>query len=276
MASLVVSLAGQDFTFKVLDADFDITTLNLPPKKVVNIVASGTSIKQVDFTDVARQPCMFVNGSIALTHQYAFSQMAGYVITDPRFIRHNLAILQNCYYSQCPLFITQSVLQALMKKYPEFLIKFCALIYLIFAVDRPITGIKKQGFLRKIFAKKPSLSDFEQNPYYVIKNDIGVSLDIRHGFVEAGTVAFVATQLAFSMGFTEIRLFGVDLINANEPRFYENIQDTAPSKLAPAIYNRIVPSFDLLAKTYAKYGVTLVNTSPISKDLFQNLPFKPI
>ena len=102
---------------------------------------------------------------------------------------------------------------------------------------------------------------------------IGVSLDIRHGFVEAGTVAFVATQLAYHLRFSEIHLYGIDLINAHEPRFYENVQNSAPSKLTPAIYNRIVPSFDLLASVYQQQGVMVYNHSSVSKDLFKNLPF---
>lgn len=268
-----LTIDNKNFDIVMVNANFDFTLLKLPLEKSVNILASGASIKQIDFTILSQQPCMFVNGSIELTRLHHFMRPIGYVITDPRFIRHNLVILQNCYQAQCPLFITQSVLVELAVQCPDFLSKFSPTIYLIFAVDKPIVFAKKQGILGKIFTKKLKLGDFQHSLHYIIKNDIGVSLDIRHGFVEAGTVAYVATQVAFSMGFQQIDLYGIDLINANEPRFYENKQNAAPNKLAPAIYNRIIPSFDLLAKTYAEQGVKVINHSPISKDLFQFLPF---
>lgn len=277
MANFMLNLQGKDYPITMIDSEFDFAVLDLLVDKTVNILASGSSINQVDFSKICEQPCLFVNGSIELTQRYVFIQATGYVISDPRFIRHNLAILQTCYHAQCPLLITQSVLLELAKKCPEFICQFYPNIYLIFAVDRPILAIKKLGWLmtlkQKLFDKKCSLANFVQSPHHIIKDNIGTSLDIRQGFVEAGTVAFVATQLAFSMGFKDIRLFGVDLINASEPRFYENHQNTAPSKLEVAIYNRIVPSFDLLATTYSQQGVTVGNASPISKDLFTFLPF---
>lgn len=246
----------------------------------VNILASGSSIKAIDLTKISQQPCIFVNGSINLMGQCDFTQPVAYAITDPRFIRHNLAILQNRYDGQCPLYLTQAVLEKLAETDPTIIEKSYQNLYLIYSVERPITqpsgGFLTQ-FLLKWQTKKRPLVDFHNHPNFVIKqqgkNAIGVSLDIRHGFVEAGTVAYVATQLAYGLGFKQIHLYGVDLINASEPRFYENSQNSAPSKLEPAIYNRIVPSFDLLATVYQQQGVKVYNHSPISKTLFHHLPF---
>ena len=49
-----------------------------------------------------------------------------------------------------------------------------------------------------------------------------LSLNICKGFVEAGTVTYIATQLAKGFGARRIYLYGMDLINSNQPRFYEN------------------------------------------------------
>ena len=262
----------------IVDSEFDNTYLTLPPQKSVNILASGSSIHSANLNKISQQPCIFVNGSIELMEAYDFQQPVAYVITDPRFIRHNLAILQNRYRGQCPLYITQAVLEKLADTDPHLIEQYAQHLRLIYSVERPIRQPSKH-FLAKFFRKnnKRLLMDFANHPQFVIEGHgdttIGVSLDISHGFVEAGTVAFVATQLAYRLGFSEIHLYGIDLINAHEPRFYENVQNSAPSKLAPAIYNRIVPSFDLLASVYQQQGVMVYNHSPVSKDLFKNLPF---
>ncbi|MBW4015149.1 hypothetical protein HG534_02385 [Moraxella osloensis] len=267
-----------NISIAIVDSEFDNTYLTLPPQKSVNILASGSSIHSANLNKISQQPCIFVNGSIELMETYDFQQPVAYVITDPRFIRHNLAILQNRYHGQCPLYITQAVLEKLADTDRNLIKKYVQHLRLIYSVERPIRQPSKH-FLAKFFRKnnKRLLMDFANHPQFVIEGHgdttIGVSLDISHGFVEAGTVAFVATQLAYRLGFSEIHLYGIDLINAHEPRFYENVQNSAPSKLAPAIYNRIVPSFDLLASVYQQQGVMVYNHSPVSKDLFKNLPF---
>lgn len=267
-----------NISIAIVDSEFDNTYLTLPPQKSVNILASGSSIHSANLNKISQQPCIFVNGSIELMETYDFQQPVAYVITDPRFIRHNLAILQNRYRGQCPLYITQAVLEKLADTDPHLIEQYAQHLRLIYSVERPIRQPSKH-FLAKFFRKnnKRLLMDFANHPQFVIERHgdttIGVSLDIRHGFVEAGTVAFVATQLAYRLGFSEINLYGIDLINAHEPRFYENVQNSAPSKLTPAIYNRIVPSFDLLAKVYQQQGVMVYNHSSVSKDLFKNLPF---
>lgn len=272
-----LKLAETTYQIAIIDPDWDFANLE---KTQVNILASGSSINSANLTKISQQPCIFVNGSIELMGTYDFTQPVAYVITDPRFIRHNLAILQSRYHGEFPLYLTQAVLEKLAETAPTVIEQYHHNLHLIYSVERPITQALNHFFakiLTKWQTKKRPLTDFQTNPNFVIKqhgkNVIGVSLDIRHGFVEAGTVAFVATQLAYSLGFNQIDLYGVDLINANEPRFYENSQNSAPSKLEPAIYNRIVPSFDLLANIYQKNGVMVYNHSPISKALFHQLPF---
>lgn len=278
-----LKLAKKTYQIAIIDPAMDFsgvpTTDSLAPTQV-NILASGSSINLANLDQISQQPCIFVNGSIELMGQYQFRQPVAYVITDPRFIRHNLAIFQSRYHGECPLYLTQAVLEKLAETDPSTIEKFYQNLYLIYSVERPIAQPSDSfltRFLLKWQTKKRPLTDFQNNSNFVIKqhdeNVIGVSLDIRHGFVEAGTVAYVATQLAYSLDFKQIHLYGIDLINASEPRFYENSQNTAPSKLEPAIYNRIVPSFDLLAKVYQHQGVMVYNHSPISKDLFKVLPF---
>lgn len=248
----------------------------------VNIFASGPSIANAKFEDdLLSSPSIFVNGSLTLTAEHDFTNIVAYVISDERFIKHNAEILESFYTGQ-PLYITKPVIEAIAVNLPHLIEKHQHSITIIYPVDRPIVSTDKVGFLnslpliKKIGNKKLSLADFKDHPDFVIDTSgypkpIGVSLNIEQGFVEAGTVAFVAAQLAYTLGANQINLYGIDLINSNQPRFYEEQDNAAPCKLDKAITDRIVPSFDLLGKVYRQQGVTVKNLSPISKDLFINI-----
>lgn len=250
-------------------------------QQAVNIIASGPSITDLEFINLVDAATIFVNGSINLTAHHSFTNIVGYVISDARFIKHQPNILKE-YYKGQPLYATLAVLEALAVIHPNIISNYHNAIRIIYPVDRP-WGVKsnklwfgKLSFRKKLLHKKKSLSHFANHPKFFIDTDykpnsIGVSLDITYGFVEAGTVAYVATQLAFSRQASEINLYGIDLLNSNQPRFYETEDNRAPSKLDKAVAERIVPSFNLLGNVYKDHGVPVINHSPISKDLFNAL-----
>lgn len=271
------------YTLRIGNKNYDIFYYrkagNVKDNDQINIFASGPSIQEVEFNDdIQAQPSIFVNGSLSLIEKYNFSNIVAYVISDYRFIQHNTQILEQLYKGQ-PLFITKPVLDEIADNLPILIEKYCHSIRLIYPVDRPITAehdLKFLPLLSKLFKKKLNLYHLKNDRNFIIESvshskPIGVSLNIEKGFVEAGTVAYVATQLAFSFGAKEIHLYGIDLINSNQPRFYEDKDNFAPCKLDKAITDRIVPSFNLLARTYRKYGVKVMNHSPVSKDLLTEM-----
>jgi Kdo-III transferase WaaZ len=246
--------------------------------KEVSIIASGPSIQQMPLSELLDTPVIFVNGSISLIGQHHFSDIVGYVISDARFINHQPEILQQ-YYTGQPLYATLAVFEAMATAHPDIMRTYHHAMRVLYPVDRP-WGVKsnKLSFSKLIFKKKRlnkrmPLSYFINNPNFIIDGnykaaDIGVSLNITHGFVEAGTVAYVAAQLAFSRQVTSIHLYGIDLLNSKQPRFYEHKNNSAPSMLSNVMNERIVPSFNLLGRTYQSHGVPVINHSPISKSLF--------
>lgn len=250
-------------------------------KQAINIIASGPSITHLQLSDLLDIPTIFVNGSISLTEQYCFTDVVGYVISDAYFINHHPEILQQHYTGQ-PLYATLAVFEALAVTHPDIMRTYHNAMRILYPVDRP-WGVKSNKFLfsklafkKRWFNRKKPLSYFAKNPNFIIEDShkptaIGVSLDVTYGFVEAGTVAYVAAQLAFSRHAIVIHLYGIDLLNSNEPRFYENTDNSAPSKLDKAINGRIVPSFNLLGRVYKEHGVIVYNHSPISRSLFNNL-----
>lgn len=273
--------------FNINDQPITISAFNSNEAKqnlhaqAINIIASGPSVANLALSELVDAPTIFVNGSISLTTEHNFTQIVGWVISDARFIKHQPKILQDCYTGQ-PLYATSAVFEALAASHPEIMRQYHDSMRIIYAVDKPwdVTSNKRwfnQLFLvKKLLNKKKPLTHFTNHPNFVIYSDfkpapIGVSLDITDGFVEAGTVVFVAAQLAFSRQVSAIHLYGVDLINSNLPRFYENKGNSAPSKLDKAITERIVPSLNLLAEVYQEHGVPVMNHSPISKHFFGSL-----
>lgn len=246
--------------------------------QAVNIIASGPSIAELTFSALQDTPTIFVNGSISLIGQHDFGAVVGYVISDARFINHQPEILQQ-YYKGQPLYATLAVFETMAVTHPEIMCTYHDAMRILYPVDRP-WGVKsnqsllsKLTFKNKWLHRKKPLSFFADDEHFMIDTShkpaaIGVSLDITHGFVEAGTVAYVATQLAFARQAGAIHLYGIDLLNSRQPRFYESANNSAPSKLDRAVHERIVPSFDLLAKVYKSHGVSVINHSPISQSLF--------
>ena len=248
----------------------------------INIFASGPSIQQVNFDEkLLKCPTIFVNGSLILSCEYSFDKVVAYIISDARFIEHRTTFLQQSYKGQ-PLFITIDVMQAIAEKLPELVNNYYQNFTIIYPVNKPLNNRPKTNGLKKLFPnlkpKKLKLNDFVLHPDFVIdihhsSKPIGVSLDITNGFVEAGTVAYIATQMAFSMGAKQIHLYGIDLINSDKPRFYESETTKAPNMLDKAVSNRIIPSFDLLALEYNKRDVKVFNHSPVSQHLFHNMSY---
>ena len=247
----------------------------------VNIIASGPSVQQLSLSELLDTPTIFVNGSISLTEHHAFDHIAGYVISDARFINHQPEILRQHYTGQ-PLYATLAVFEAMATTHPDIMRTYHHAMRVLYPVDRP-WGVKsnklsfnKLIFKKKRLNKKMPLSYFINHPNSVIDSsqsatEIGVSLNVTHGFVEAGTVAYVATQLAFSRHAATIHLYGIDLLNSDQPRFYENNHNRAPSTLNKVMNERIVPSFNLLGRTYKTHGIDVINHSPVSKSLFDDL-----
>lgn len=274
--TIAINASGKKVSIKAFDASEDSQNLN---QQVVNIFASGPSIADLVFDeDLVSTPSIFVNGSLSLTNEHAFSNIVGYVISDARFISNNPEVLIQ-YYKGQPLYATLAVYKAISVNLPGLISKYHNKMRVIFPADRPLHSrdnkqwLTSLPILKKLVNKKIALSKLVDHSSFVIDvyhkpEAIGVSLDVTDGFIEAGTVAYIAAQLAFSRQAGAIHLYGIDLLNSHKPRFYEDEDNNAPSKLDKAITDRIVPSFNLLGRVYNKLGVSVMNHSPVSKKLF--------
>lgn len=124
-------------------------------------------------------------------------------------------------------------------------------------------------------AEKPSLLDTvlgrhstrvaEHSLFGLRKRPIGFSKDLSEGFFDARTVAYLALQLAFHIGFSKVFLVGVDL-DQNSGRFYETHESiNSPCGLDEHFYTRILPSFELMSKKVMGDDFMVYNLSDTSR-----------
>lgn len=94
---------------------------------------------------------------------------------------------------------------------------------------------------------------------------IGFSKNLQHGYFDARTVAYLALQLAYHLGFSKVFLVGVDM-NQTVGRFYENNASfISPCGLNEHFESRILPSLKLMATDVVSKEFTVYNLSSPSR-----------
>jgi KDO transferase-3 len=101
---------------------------------------------------------------------------------------------------------------------------------------------------------------------------LGFSKNLKRGFFDARTVAYLAIQLAYHVGFTKVFLVGVDL-NQSVSRFYEKPGTMAsPCRLDQHFYTRILPSLEILSKYVVNEDFKVYNLSDSSRIPVELIP----
>ena len=94
---------------------------------------------------------------------------------------------------------------------------------------------------------------------------LGFSKNLKRGFFDARTVAYLALQIAYHAGFNKVFLVGVDL-NQSVRRFYEEDDANAsPCMLDQHFFTRILPSFKILSKYVVNDDFQVYNLSGSSR-----------
>ncbi len=103
---------------------------------------------------------------------------------------------------------------------------------------------------------------------------IGFSKNLKRGFFDARTVAYLALQIAYHAGFTKAVMVGVDL-NQSARRFYEDrTTDLSPCGLDQHFFTRILPSFEIVSEKVMgdRFQVyNLSNSSRIPSDVIPQI-----
>lgn len=216
----------------------------------LHIVGSGPSISDNDLSGLAANSAILLNGAISLAGG-PISQPFAIAIEDERFIWRHFDLVRQQARGETPCLFSVEVLRAICELDAGFLAD--RTIMLIDDIRKP-HGIRRRRF--------DALQTFDFVRREAASN-AGLSFDPDRGVFRGGSVAVSALQFALYCAPKTIGLFGIDISNARQPRFYETSGASAASGIAAA-EERIVAHF-VLAKTVAsERGIEMVNYSPVS------------
>ncbi|MCA1406930.1 glycosyl transferase [Ensifer sp. IC3342] len=221
--------------------------LKARPSRVL-IVGSGPSIAQCDLTRADESSCLLLNGALHLYPRVIAKPLA-VAIEDERFVWRHFDLIKRIP-AGCVCLLSVSVIRAICELDSTWL------------RDKTIVLIdnlrKPYGLPRRDTVELRKLSHVRLSE----DGDIGFSEDPSAGIFQAGSVAVSAAQFAVSWRPRSIGFVGIDLSNADEPRYYETT-DKAYSGIVAA-QKRIVDHLAMARSTAAESGIEVVNHSPVS------------
>lgn len=216
----------------------------------IAIVGSGPSIAQNDLSALSPRSAILLNGAISLWGGPIRTPLA-IAVEDERFIWRHFDLLKQRVNGDTPCLFSVEVLRAICEIDPDFLAD--RTIILIDDIRKPY-GIRRRRF------DAIQAFDFVRRD---AASNAGLSFDPDRGLFRGGSVAISALQFAMYCAPKTIGLFGIDISNAHQPRFYETKGASAASGIVEA-EARIVAHFVLARSVARERGIDLVNHSPVS------------
>lgn len=213
----------------------------------INIVGSGPSLAKQRIECLAPNSAILLNGAIALAGKL---QPLAIAVEDERFVWRHIDILRNAP-DNCLYLLSPAAMRAWLSLDQNALEGRSIML---------IDNIFKPVHLPRRSAASPELT-----ACLALDTETGaaLSLDPAVGVVIAGTVACSAVQFALNARPGRIGLAGIDLSNANQPRFYEREGSSAFSGIVSGL-QRILRAFSLVHSVAEAAGVSLVCYSPVS------------
>ena len=225
----------------------------------VFVIASGSSAKDFPFQAFSDIPMITMNGAISLFIDRLIKPFF-YVCTDRGFSSQQPELFADA--------LRRSERVALWEDHYK---------------SAHVTVNGELYFLRK--APKAKFSDLLRKDPELIrtrpypgrrKKSLGFSKNLQRGFFDARTVAYVALQIAYHLGFNKVFLVGVDL-DQNAGRFYEDQQSKlSPCGLDQHFDSRILPSFELMAESVVDDNFAVYNLSATSRLPRTLIPYKTV
>lgn len=228
--------------------------------ETLHIVGSGPSIAGVDFSRVAPHEAILLNGAINLIGTRIGAPLA-IAIEDERFVWRHFPLMREKIGAGTICLLSVGVIRAICEKDRGWLADMR--VVLIDDVRKPYR------------ARRRSDEDLKRLDFAVLTEDgAGFSREPSRGVFQGGSVAVSALQFAAYCRPGIIGLFGIDISNAGEPRFYEKTGDTAGSGIAGAA-GRIVAHLALARRVCAEDNIEILNFSPVSALIGAGFPYDP-
>lgn len=223
------------------------------------IVGSGPSVRETVISRLPDRTAILLNGAINLIATHISAPLA-VAIEDERFIWRHMSTLRAKVPCETILLLSVAVIRAICEIDREFL------------KDRPVVLIDD---LRKPYgAERRGRDTLARLPFVVVnkKHDAGISLEPCRGVFQGGSVAVSALQFAIYCEPRSVGLIGIDIANADQPRFYETIGNVASSGVARAA-QRIVAHFALAKQVAETRRIALINYSRVSALVPAGFPY---
>jgi hypothetical protein len=216
----------------------------------IYLIGSGPSINTQNIKLIPSRTAILLNGSIALLGESIASPLA-ITIEDERFVWRHFALMKEKIPPRSACLFSPGVIRAICELDSAWLQNVRIILiddlrkpYLL--PRRSIRQLEELSFVRTSHDKRAALS-----------------LAPARGVIQAGSVVVSALQFAISLKPNSIGLFGIDISNANQPRFYETGGHMAKSGLEKGL-QRIIEHIVLAKKLCEENGIALTNHSPVS------------
>jgi hypothetical protein len=216
----------------------------------IHIIGSGPSVAGNDLTRIGDDEAILLNGAISLIGAPIARPLA-VAIEDERFVWRHFQLMRDKIAPSTLCLLSLGVMRALCEIEPLWLKG--RTIVLIDDIRKPYAGDRRK------------LEQLRDLAFAVLSADgaAGLSLQPERGVFQGGSVAVSALQFALACKPKTLGLIGIDIANADQPRFYETTGQMAQSGIAGA-EDRILRYFELARSVGAQNGTALVNLSPIS------------
>lgn len=219
------------------------------------IIATGPSVNKLNIEKLAQFTALGVNGAYYLHDRVKFNY---YVIVDRDFVKNRQEVVRQVIQDRnLLLFITVHCLHDIFSMLGSDNVK-CRLAIIEdvrHKVYQPL--VNPSGYVRK----SQQLTGLSLD---AVDREIAFCRDIRHGVIDAGTVAYWALQIAYYLGAKTLLVAGVDMTNFSAPRFYESEADIMPSQLESQFMSLIKPSFAHASRIMKEEDIVVYNLSPDS------------
>ncbi|WP_413709886.1 glycosyl transferase [Rhizobium sp. Rhizsp82] len=224
----------------------------------LHIVGSGPSVKLNDLRLIPDFTAILLNGAMSLSSKEIKAPLA-IAVEDERFVwRHfpMLKVVDRSIICLLSVAAIRAICQADAGWFHD------RIVILIDNVRKPYEGARRDD------GALAALDFVRLSPAH----DAGFSLSPERGVFQGGSVAVTAFQFAVACDVGTIGFFGVDISNANSPRFYETTADAAYSGIAAA-EKRILAHVALGVAVADERCIKVCNFSPISSLNQCGLPY---
>jgi Kdo-III transferase WaaZ len=214
------------------------------------VVGSGPSVSTTPLHPVGPRSAILLNGACTLIGQRIEDPLA-IAVEDERFVWRHFDLLKEKTRPGTIALLSTGVIRAICEIDAGWLRN--VRVVLIDDIRKPYSKVQRSyESLRHLSAAVVNEA-----------GDAGFSTDPDQGVFQGGSVAISAIQFASSCRPATISLIGIDIANADQPRFYEQAGQAAPSGIHRS-QDRIVKHVALARDVCREQGTLLRSLSPIS------------